>query len=141
MPDASDASDAPAPSRAPSRASANTKAFWTLMEEWGVPDEQALELIGFVGKIGKSGKRPRFRLSTSQVKTLEWLLEIDRAAGATHGNAGAWLRRRGRSAPMNGRTPMEAMMQDGEVAITAILQQLNCEVMRKALKQSHGSGA
>ena len=111
------------------------------MQEWGVPDDQALELIGFPGKIGKSGKRPRFRLSTSQVKTLEWLLEIDRAAGPTHGNAGAWLRRRARSAPMNGRTPMEAMIEDCEATITAILQQLNREVMRKALKQSPGSGA
>ena len=141
MPDGSGASDAPAPSRAPSRASANTKAFWALMQEWGVPDDLALELIGFPGKIGKSGKRPRFRLSTSQVKTLEWLLEIDRAAGPIHGNAGAWLRRRARSAPTHGRTPMEAMIEDCEATITAILQQLNCEVMRKALKQSPGSGA
>ena len=141
MPGGSGASDAPAPSRAPSRASASTKAFWGLMDRWSVPDEQALELIGFAGKIGKSGKRPRFRLSTSQVKTLEWLLEIDRAVEATHGNAGAWLGRRNRSAPTNGRTPIEAMIKDGEVAITAILQLPSREVMRKALKQSPGSGA
>ena len=140
MPDASDARNEPAPSRAPSRASANTNAFWGLMHRWSVPDEQALELIGFSGKIGKSGKRPRFRLSTSQVKTLEWLLEIDRAVGATHGNAAAWLRRRARWAPMNGRTPIEAMIEDGEATITAALQQLNCEVMRKALKQLSNSG-
>ena len=56
--------------RAPSRASANTNAFWGLMHRRSVPDEQALELIGFSGEIGKSGKRPRFRLSTSQVTTL-----------------------------------------------------------------------
>lgn len=92
------------------------------MQAWGVPDERALELIDFAGKIGKSGKRPRFRLSTSQVKTLEWLLEIDRAVEAAHGNAGAWLRRRSRSAPMNGRTPIDAMITDGEAAITAVLQ-------------------
>lgn len=134
MPDASGASDAPAPSRAPSRASANTKAFWALMSEWGVANEQALELIDFTGKIGKSGKRPRFRLSTSQVKTLEWLLEIDRAVEATYGNAGAWIRGRSRSAPMNGRTPLQVMIEDGEAAITAILQQLNREAMRKAMK-------
>ena len=141
MPDASGASDAPAPSRAPSWASANTKAFWVLMEEWGVADEQALELIDFTGKIGKSGKRPRFRLSTSQVKKLEWLLEIDRAVEATHGNASAWIRRRSRSAPMNGRTPLQAMIEDDEAAITAILQQLNREAMRRAMKHSPTSGA
>jgi hypothetical protein len=26
--------------------------FWTLMERWGVPDEQALALVEFGGKIG-----------------------------------------------------------------------------------------
>ena len=140
MPDASDASDAPAPSRAPSRASANTKAFWTLMQEWGVPDDQALELIGFAGKIGKSGKRPRFRLSTSQVKTLEWLLEIDRAAGPFTAMPALGCVAVRRSAPTNGRTPMEAMIEDCEATITAILQQLNREVMRKALKQLSNSG-
>lgn len=107
----------------------------------GRSNEQALELIGFVGKIGKLGKRPRFRPNTAQVKTLEWLLEIDRAVGATRGHAGPWLCRRSRLAPMNGRAPMEAMIEDGEATITAILQQLDREVMRKALKQVPGSGA
>jgi hypothetical protein len=111
------------------------------MQEWGVPDEQALELIGFAGKIGKSGKRPRFRLGTSQVQVLEWLQEIGRAVGAAHGNAGAWLQRRNRSAPMNGRTPIAAMIQDSEMAITALLRQLNRDVMRRALRESPGRGA
>jgi hypothetical protein len=63
------------------------------------PANAAEELIGFAGKIGQSGKRPR------------------------------------------GRTRFEAMIQDGEAAITAILQQLNRAVMRKALRQLPGSGA
>lgn len=88
------------------------------MQEWGVSDdEQALELIGFAGKAGKSGKRPRFRLNTSQIKTLEWPLEIDRAVAATRGNSSAWLGSRNRSAPMNGRTPVKTMIEDGEAAI------------------------
>lgn len=61
-------------------------------------------------------------------------------ARATHGNAAAWLRRRARSAPMNGRTSIEAMIEDDEATITAALQQLNREVMRKALKQLSNSG-
>ena len=133
MADALDANDAPAPSRAPSRASANAKTFWRLMAEWEVSDEQALVLIGFDGRIGKSGKRPRFRLSTSQVRILEWLLEVSRVVGTMHGDAGTWLHRRNRSSPMNGRTPIDAMIEDGETAIATILRQLNREAMRRGL--------
>jgi hypothetical protein len=79
-------SEHPAPSRAPSRASANTKAFWSLMEQWGITDATALELIGFAGKIGKSGKRPRFRLNTQQVQLLEYWQELGRAAEIAHGS-------------------------------------------------------
>jgi hypothetical protein len=31
------------------------------MERWRVPDAIALELIEYPGKLGASGKRPRFR--------------------------------------------------------------------------------
>ncbi len=41
---------------------------------------------------------------------------------------------------MNGRTSIEAMIEDDEATITAALQQLNREVMRKALKQLSNSG-
>jgi hypothetical protein len=32
--------------------------FWEVMARWHVPDALALDLIGFPGKIGASGKRP-----------------------------------------------------------------------------------
>ena len=103
-------SEPPAPSRAPSRASANTKAFWALMEQWGVSDATALELIGF---SGKSGKRPRFRLNTHQVQLLECLQELRRAAETAHGSPSAWLNHRQRAAPMNGRTQYKPSRKTG----------------------------
>lgn len=133
-PTPADRPESPAPSRAPSRASANTKAFWSLMEEWGIPDATALELIGFAGKLGKSGKRPRFRLSTHQVQLQEYLQELHRVAETTHGSAAAWLNHRQRAAPMKGRTPVQTMVQDGPTVIPMLLRNLNREAMRKALK-------
>jgi hypothetical protein len=133
-PAAADHPEPPAPSRAPSRASANTKAFWSLMEEWGVPDATALELIGFSGKLGKSGKRPRFRLNTQQVQLLEYLQELGRAADIAAGGASAWLNHRQRGAPMNGRTPIQAIAQDGLAAVATMLRNLNRAAMRRALK-------
>ena len=125
--------ESPAPSRAPSRASANTKAFWSLMEQWGIPDATALELIGFAGKIGKSGKRPRFRVNTQQVQLLEYLQELGRAAETTYCRASAWLGRHQRGTPMNGTTPLETIMQDGATTIPILLRNLNRDAMRKAL--------
>jgi hypothetical protein len=36
------------------------------MERWRIPGAMALELIEFPGKLGASGKRPRFRFTTRQ---------------------------------------------------------------------------
>ena len=44
----------------------SSREFWNLVGRLHLPDAEALELIGYAGKIGGSGKRPRFRLSTRQ---------------------------------------------------------------------------
>ena len=44
----------------------SAREFWDQMEQWRVPDDVALELIEFPGKLGKAGKRPRFRFTTRQ---------------------------------------------------------------------------
>ena len=49
------------------------------MERWRVPDAIALELIEFPGKLGKEGKRPRFRFTTRQKRITSYLPEIDAA--------------------------------------------------------------
>ena len=47
-----------------------------------VPDATALELIEFPGKVGKEGKRPRFRFTTRQLRITSYLPEIDAALPA-----------------------------------------------------------
>jgi hypothetical protein len=128
----------PGPPRAPSRASANTKAFWVLMDRWGVPDLAALDLIGFPGKPDRMGKRPRFRLTTKQTEILGFLLQIDRAAQFAGTNAGLWLHRSQRAAPMAGRTPLQAMTEDRTAAMTAILHFPTRSAMQRALRGGMG---
>jgi hypothetical protein len=106
------------------------------MERWGIPDATALELIGFSGKPGKSGKRPRFRLNTQQVQLLEYLQELGRAAEMAHRSASASLNHPQRAAPINGRTPIQAIVQDGPTVMPTLLRNLNRAAMRKALKPS-----
>jgi hypothetical protein len=93
--------------------------FWELMERWRVPDATALELIEFPGKLGKEGKRPRFRFTTHQRRITSYLPEIDAALMAA-GKDSAWLHRRIRGAPFS-RTPIEHMLarrMDGLTALT-----------------------
>jgi hypothetical protein len=91
----------------------SSAAFWRLVDRLQISDAHALELIGYSGKVGKAGKRPRFRLSSRQTHLAAYLLEIE-AAPATSGEGPAWLWRRIRSAPFSGRAPIKLMVeQDG----------------------------
>jgi hypothetical protein len=56
--------------------------FWDLMQRWQIPDATALKLIEFSGKLGASGKRPRFRFTTRQRRITSYLPEIDAALAA-----------------------------------------------------------
>jgi hypothetical protein len=60
----------------------SSRQFWDLMERWRVPDASALELIEYPGKLGASGKRPRFRFTTRQQRITSYLPEIDTALTA-----------------------------------------------------------
>jgi hypothetical protein len=68
------------------------------MERWHIPEATALELIEFPGKLGASGKRPRFRFTTRQQRITSYLPEIDAALVAA-GKDQVWLHRKGRGAP------------------------------------------
>ena len=110
-----------------------SRAFWQAVDRLQIPDADALELIGYPGKIGSSGKRPRFRLTTHQTRLAGYLPEIE-AALETAGLTPAWLLRRNRAAPFSGRSPIKLMAErDGEGA-AEVLQFLNRAVLRKSLR-------
>jgi hypothetical protein len=90
----------------------SSRAFWELVDRLQIPDANALEVIGYPGKIGTTGKRPRFRLSTRQTKLALHLPGIEAALQAI-GEPPSWLRRRNRSAPFSGRAPLEWMAEQG----------------------------
>jgi hypothetical protein len=97
-----------------------------------VPDEAALELIEFPGKLGKSGKRPRFRFTTRQKRITSYLLEID-AALAAAGKDQAWLHRKIQAAPFSRHTPIEFMVTNGMKGMADVLRILSRVAMRVAL--------
>jgi len=106
--------------------------FWELMERWRVPDNVALDLLGYGGKIGRSGKRPRFRFITRQQRITGYLAELDAALTAA-GQEPSWLHRKNRSAPFSGKAPLEVMVQGGPGGIAEVLRFVNRAVLRAAL--------
>jgi hypothetical protein len=109
--------------------------FWDLMQRWHVPDATALELIEFPGKLGKEGKRPRFRFTTRQQRITSYLPEID-AALAAAGKDQAWLQRKIATPPFNRRSPIEHMLARKMDGMTDVLRTLNREAMRVALRDA-----
>ncbi|HET8637342.1 MAG TPA: hypothetical protein VFL96_10865 [Acidobacteriaceae bacterium] len=105
--------------------------FWTLMARWKVSDQMALDLIGFPGKVGRSGKRPRFRFSTKQRRITSYLAEIDAALDAI-GRDPSWLHRRSRAA-LSGQSPIDHMISAGESGVAEVLRVLNHAAMKAAL--------
>jgi hypothetical protein len=111
----------------------SSRQFWVLVDLLQIPDAKALDLIGYPGKLPTSGKRPRFRLTTRQTRTAEYLPEIQ-AALESIGERPSWLTRRNRSAPFSGRAPLDTMAERGVAGIAEVMQFLNRAVMRKSLR-------
>lgn len=104
------------------------------MAHWRVPDATALELIEFPGKLGKEGKRPRFRFTTRQQRTTSYLPEID-AALAAAGKDPGWLHRKISAAPFSRRSPIEHMVQHGMQGMADVLRVLTRAAMQAALRE------
>ena len=111
----------------------SARQFWDLMERWRIPDATALELIEFPGKLGKEGKRPRFRFTTHQQRITSYLPEINEALDAT-GKDQAWLHRKIATPPFDRRSPIEHMLARKMDGMTDVLRALNREAMRVALR-------
>jgi hypothetical protein len=115
----------------------SSRQFWDLMERWHVPDATALELIEFPGKLGASGKRPRFRFTTRQQRITSYLPEIDAALMAA-GKDQAWLHRKIQSAPFSRRTPIEHVVSRGLDGMADVLQVLTRAAMQASLAKQDG---
>ena len=106
--------------------------FWRLIDRLGIPDADALNLIGYPEKLPASGKRPRFRLTTRQTRTAKPLAEVGTALEAV-GETPAWLSRRNRSAPFSGRTPLAVMAAGNDEGISEVMRFLARLALRRSV--------
>ncbi len=110
-----------------------SRAFWEAVDRLQIPDADALALIDYPGKLGVSGRRPRFRLTTRQARLAGYLPEIE-AALAAAGQTPAWLRRPNRAACFAGRAPVKRTAEQPGDGAAEVLQFLNRVAMRKSLR-------
>jgi hypothetical protein len=110
----------------------SSRQFWDIMQRWRIPDATALDLTEFPGKLGKEGRRPRFRFTTRQKRITSYLPEIGAALMAA-GKDQTWLHRKIQGQPFSRRTPIEQMVARRMECMADILQALNRAAMQAAL--------
>lgn len=110
------------PAKAQALKPATGDAFWALMAHWGVPDAEALQLIGQLPSA--SGERPGFALNPDQADRLGMLREVDRHAIDIYQDAGEWLRRPNQTTMFAGMPPITLTAQEGREGTEAVLRHL-----------------
>jgi hypothetical protein len=95
----------------------SSATFWNLMDRWNVSNDQAMELVGYGGKLPTTDRRPRFRLSNEQALIVATLLEVD-CALATAGLDPSWLHKQ---SGKGSRSPLD-LIRAG--AMDAVLRSL-----------------
>lgn len=78
----------------------------------------------------RSGKRPRFRLLSSQQRLTSYLTEVESALAAA-GHGPDWLHRTSRA--FGGQSPLDLIVQGGTEGAAEVLRTLNRAALKKAL--------
>ena len=107
----------------------SSAAFWSLIDRWGVGDQDALQLIGHAGGLTKRGTRPRFRLAGSEAERYHLLRTLDDALAALGQDARAWLRK-----SRAGDRPLDTMLAGGADAVREETRQIVGESLRRSLR-------
>jgi antitoxin Xre/MbcA/ParS-like protein len=107
------------------------RQFWELMERWKVSDAVALELIGFAGKTGKLGKRPRFRFLPAHQQAADFMGEIDAALATIGEDPADWLHKKNQS--LGRRIPIDLMRAEGMTGMEKVLLTLHRAALRTSL--------
>ena len=99
-----------------------------------MPDSAALVPLDYSGKIGASGKRPRFRFLPHQKQITSYLKEID-VATTGGGEVVSWLPKKIGARPFEGRTPVEYMVKMGMDGMAEVLRLLTEAALRRSLRK------
>jgi hypothetical protein len=111
-----------------------TKALWPLMDRWGIPDDEALELLGRGRGPTRTGGRPAFTLDAEEARRLDSLREIGTALEVMFGDASPWLKQRASALPFRGLTPLDYMIARGTPGLAEVHRFLTRWSLSQALR-------
>lgn len=128
---------APAPVIQPPEhaATLSSTLFWSLADRWGLPDLDALPLLGHAGGLTKAGTRPRFKLAGAEAERLAQLRQIDDALAALGLDPRAWLRQAIQAAPFAGATPLAVIARDPAQGIRTVSRHILQQGLRLSMRQ------
>lgn len=105
------------------------RAFFKIMERWGVRDEDARVLLGGMsnGPFYEMKKNPDRVLDTDRLQRISYLIGIFKALSILHGEtlADAWVRLPNTNRLFGGQTPLAMMMKGGLPAMQAVRRLLD----------------
>jgi hypothetical protein len=106
------------------------KAFFTVMDVWGVRDEDARQLLGGVtnGPYYEMKRKPEGRvLDSDKLLRVSYLLGIFKALNILHGQpiADAWVMLPNSNRIFGGSTPLVYMLRGGTLAMQTVRRLLD----------------
>jgi hypothetical protein len=105
------------------------KAFFNIMEKWGVRDEDARALLGGVsnGQFYDMKKKPERTLDADTLTRISYLVGIFKALNILHSEklADAWMMRPNTNRIFGGQTPLASMMKGGLPAMQTVRRLLD----------------
>jgi len=105
------------------------KAFLTIMEKWGVRDEDARALLGGMsnGPFYEMKKNPNRTLDADTLTRLSYLVGIFKALNILYSEAlaDAWIQRPNANRIFGGQTPLAYMIKGGLPAMQVIRRLLD----------------
>lgn len=106
------------------------KAFFNIVDRWGVKDEEARQLLGGVsnGPYYEMKKDPAARvLDADRLTRISYLIGIFKAVNILHGRklADEWVRLPNRNRIFGGATPLAYMMRGGIPALQTVRRLLD----------------
>ena len=104
--------------------------FFSIMEKWGVRDEDARELLGGVtnGPFYEMKKSPQGKvLDADQLYRISYLVGIYKALNIVHGEklADRWVQLANTNRMFHGSTPLQYMMEGGQAAMQNVRRLLD----------------
>jgi antitoxin Xre/MbcA/ParS-like protein len=105
------------------------RAFFNMMERWGVPDKEARALLGGIsnGPFYELKKDPTRVLETDRLQRISYLVGIFKALNVLYSEklADAWLRLANDNPIFLGQTPLSYMIQGGLPAMQVVRRLLD----------------